>query len=222
MRYAILSDVHSRIEKLEATLADAQARGAERIVSLGDVGDDDCVALLRQAGAQAVFGNYEVSGWRRLAPENRAWVESWPPMLAGPAFLAVHAVPWWPAGLTTIETFAAWRAQSGHAWQQLFPYLSDDEDYRWQAVAELEEAGKSLLFHGHTHRQVVWRCTPGGRLLRAHLPVVQVQPAHRYLVGVGSTGLPEDGAWSAYALYDEDGGRVDLIRLNPVEHRTQR
>ncbi len=221
MQYAFLSDAHGRKHKLEAALADARARGAEQIVSLGDVGDDDCLALLREAGAVAVFGNDEVSGWKRFAAPNRDWVRSWPPLLAGPDFLAVHAAPWWPEGLSAIEHWTAWREQPGHSWQAIFPYLSEDEDYRWQALAELEKAGKGLLFHGHTHQQAAWRCTPGGRLLRTRGAALEIKPEHRYLVGVGSVGLPEDGAWCAYALYDEDGARVELIRLDAADFKAR-
>ena len=54
MRYAILSDVHGRRHKLEAVLADARARNAEQILSLGDVGGEECLTLLREACAEVV------------------------------------------------------------------------------------------------------------------------------------------------------------------------
>lgn len=218
MRYAFLSDVHGHVAKLQAVLADAQARSAApgaagpQVVSLGDVGGDDCLALLRGAGAAAVFGNYDVSGWRRLG-ENRAWVQSWPPMLAGQTFLAVHAAPWWPEGLATLEAFGAWREQRGRSWPGLFPYLSESEDFLWQALAELDTAGKAILFHGHTHTQAVWRCAPDGRLLRIRARAFEIKPEHRYVVGVGSVGVPQDGTGSAYVLYDEDRGTVQMIRI---------
>ena len=56
MRYALLSDIHGHQQKLAAVLADAQTRGADQIVSVGDVGSDNCLALLLEAGALAVFG----------------------------------------------------------------------------------------------------------------------------------------------------------------------
>jgi len=216
MRYAFLTDVHSRAGKLETALADVKRRGDAQIVSLGDVGDDPCVALLRQAGALAVFGNYEVSSWQRLVEANRDWVQSWPPLLAGETFLAVHAAPWWPEGLgplTPIHEFAAWQQRSRHSWRALFPYLNEDDDFLWQALAELEKAGKGVLFHGHTHRQDAWDCAPDGRLRRVRARAFHVQSGHRYLIGAGSIGLPQDGAGSEYVLYDEQAQRVELVRL---------
>ena len=215
MRYAILSDVHGRHLKLAAVLRDAQKRGAEQVISLGDVGGDDCLSLLRQAGAWAVFGNYEVSGWSRLRPEHRSWVQGWPPMLAGDSFLAVHAAPGWPEGLHTLEDFGQWLDTTGRGWRALFPYLGESEKILWRALAELESANKAILFHGHTHRQSIWRWGPAGRLRRMKATDVTLEAGCRYCVGVGSVGLPEDGAWAAYTLYDAGAARLQQVRLSP-------
>ncbi len=213
MRYAILSDVHDRCHKLEAVLADAQWRNVGQIVSLGDVGGGDCLNLLLQARALVVFGNYEVSGWRHLSPRYRSWVRRWPPFLAKDGFLAVHAVPWWPAGLRNVQDFGAWLQLSGRSWRMLFPYLNEDHDHLWQALAQLETAGKSLLFHGHTHLQSIWHWRPSGKLQAIRDSSFYVESEHRYLVGVGSVGLPEDGGWSAYTLYDDATRHVEQIHL---------
>lgn len=219
VRYAILSDVHGRQEKLAAVLDDARARGVDRIVSLGDVGGEECLALLQGAGAMAVFGNYEVSGWRRLATAYRAWVRSWPPLLAEDRFVAVHAVPWWPEGLEDVVDFGAWLKRTGQPWRALFPYLGEDgtspggENLLWRALTELEAAEKAILFHGHTHRQRLWRWDSSGRMREVQTKRLEVRPGEHSVVGVGSVGLPEDGGWAAYALYDAGLGQIDLVRL---------
>ncbi len=213
MRYAILSDVHGRLHKLEAVLGDAQEREAEQIVSLGDVGDDDCLALLRQAGALTVFGNYEVSGWRRLQPEYRAWVQEWRPILARDGFLAVHAAPYWPEGLENVADFGRWLEHTGQSWRALFPYLTEDQEAMWKALAKLEETGETVLFHGHTHQQAIWCWEPTGRLKQERTSPLQLKDGHRYVVGVGSVGLPEDDGSAAYVLYDASARRVERIRL---------
>jgi hypothetical protein len=214
MLYAIFSDVHGQRQKLEAVLADARRRRAARFISLGDVGLNGCLALLRQAGAGTVFGNYEVSGWPHLAAPDRAWVQSWPPLLAEDDFLAVHAAPWWPAGLANVQDFGAWLKKTAATWRALFPYLSENEEHRWQALAELETAGKRLLFHGHTHRQAIWQWAPAGSLRPLCSAQVQLQPGCRYLVGVGSVGQPDDGGWATYTVYDAGDGRIEQIRLD--------
>jgi predicted phosphodiesterase len=228
VRYAVLSDVHGRHEKLAAVLDDAHVRGVEQLISLGDVGGDDCLSLLREVGAQAVFGNYEVSGWQRLQPEHQAWVQQWRPLLMGDDFVAVHAAPWWPEGLQTLEDFGTWLKRTGRPWRDLFPYLKPagpswrdlfshhtrDDETLWKALAELETVGKAILFHGHTHAQDIWCWEPAGRLTRVETTAVPILADHHYIVGVGSVGLPEDGGWAAYAIYDTAVGRIELIRLD--------
>jgi diadenosine tetraphosphatase ApaH/serine/threonine PP2A family protein phosphatase len=214
MRYAILSDIHGRSEKLSFVLREAQARGAEQILALGDVGGDDCLSLLRQKEALVTFGNYEVSGWRRLKPEHQAWVRSWGPLVVADDFLAVHAAPWWPAGLRTVEDFGRWLRRTHQPWTALFPYLSADDDSLWQALVALERVDKAILFHGHTHRQAVWCRDPAGYLSPVRASSLTLEPGYRYVVGVGSVGMPEDGAWAAFALYETSAGQLDLIRLN--------
>jgi hypothetical protein len=213
MRYAILSDVHGRQRKLEAVLADAQRRNADRFISLGDVGSDECLNLLHQVGALAVFGNYEVSGWRHLTPEHRAWVRAWPPLLAEDGFLAVHAAPCWPEALKNVQDFGAWLKRTGQPWRALFPYLTEDGDHLWQAMAQVETSGKTVLFHGHTHVQAIWHWHPSHYLRQERLLEVYVEPGHHYVVGVGSVGMPEDGGWAAYTLYDSTTGRIEQIHI---------
>jgi predicted phosphodiesterase len=214
MRYALISDVHGRRRKLRAVLADAQARGVGQIVSLGDVGGDDCLADLRSAGAIAVFGNYEVSGWSRLTQEHREWVRSWPPLLTRDGFLAVHAAPWWPDGLQTVEDFAAWLKRTRQSWRALFPYLTEDDEYLWEATAVMEGLNVQVLFHGHTHAHRVWNYTPSGRLRPIPLGTVNLKEGHRYIVGAGSVGLPEDGGWATYVVYDSGKATIEQVRLS--------
>ena len=213
MHYAILSDIHGRRKKLEAVLADAEVRGVDRFISLGDVGADDCLALLQDIGALSVFGNYEVSGWRRLAPRHRAWVREWPALLAEDGFLAVHAVPWWPDGLQTVKDFDDWLKGADRPWRSLFPYLTEDENALWQVLAQLENSGKAILFHGHTHKPAIWTWGTDSRLRKVQAATVTVKPGHHYSVGVGSVGIPEDGSWATYALYDTAGREIRLIRF---------
>jgi diadenosine tetraphosphatase ApaH/serine/threonine PP2A family protein phosphatase len=215
MKYAILSDVHGHLAKLKAVLADAQARGVEQIVSLGDVGGPACLDLLRDGGAIAVFGNYEVSGWSRLEPEHRSWVRSWPPLVARDSYVAVHAAPFWPEGLLTIEDFGRWIERTGRSWRSLFPYITEDQGYVWKALVELEAMEKAILFHGHTHRQAIWCWAKSGRLEPVPGSAIQLEAGHRYVIGVGSVGLPDDGGWATYAFYDANARRVELVRLDP-------
>jgi predicted phosphodiesterase len=213
MRYAILSDIHGNQLALERALADANLQRAETILCLGDVGSDACLDRLRQAGAELTFGNWEVSQWGYLSQDNQAWVRGLSPLLASEGFLAVHAAPWWPEGLSTVEDFMDYILQKGVKWRVLFPYLDRDEDARWQAVAELEQADRHILFHGHSHVQMAHRAGPRGRMVRLRQREFTLDGRARYVVGVGSVGRPEDDLAPKYALYDDGTASVRLRAL---------
>lgn len=214
MRYAILSDIHGNLLALEQTLADAKLQYAEAFLCLGDVGSDVCLDRLRQVGAGLVFGNWEVSQWDNLRQDNQAWVRNLSPMLAGDSFLAVHAAPWWPEGLSNVEDFMDYILQQRVKWRVLFPYLDRDQDALLQAAIELENAERRVLFHGHTHMQMAHRIGPTGRLAKLHIPEFTLDRRARYVVGVGSVGHPEDGPAPKYVLYDEASATVCLRSLS--------
>jgi predicted phosphodiesterase len=213
MRYALFSDVHGETERLKLAMADMRRRGTERIVSLGDIGNSACYDLLRIAGAVGVFGNWEVSGWSRLPAAQRDYVLSLPALLVEDGFLAAHAVPYAPAGLSDIQSYTRYMATGGRRWRELFPYMTESEDVLWKALAELCARGQRILFHGHTHRQSGWRMA-AGRLRPLAGPCIAVDDLNaRYLIGVGSIGRPEDTSGISYAWYDSQTQTVEWVRL---------
>lgn len=213
MRYAIFSDIHGDQLALARVLTDARRQDAQAILCLGDIGSDACLDRLRQARADLVFGNWEVSQWGNLRQDNQTLVRSLPPSLAGDSFLAVHAVPWRPDGLSNVEDFMDYILRQRVKWQALFPYLNRDEDARWRAVVELENTGRGVLFHGHTHVQMAYRAAPNGRMARLRQREFILETQARYIVGVGSVGRPEDGPGPKYVLYDDGAASVCLRSL---------
>jgi predicted phosphodiesterase len=211
--WAILSDTHSRRDRLSRVLADARAQAAERTLSLGDVGSASVIELLDATGAIHVFGNWEASGLRGLPQPYRSQVSAWPARYAGPGFLAAHASPVWPVDLTVSGVVEYLRVNRLH-WTDLFPSLQRSSEARWAAFAELELEDISIFFHGHTHIQEVWHWPLGGA--PAPMPASEFEtPADgsRWLVGVGSVGDAHDGSGACYALYDDVARRVTLRRV---------
>jgi predicted phosphodiesterase len=211
--WAIVSDAHSRSDRLARVLADAQAAGAERVLSLGDVGGVPAIEILARAGAAHVFGNWEASGLRGLPQPYRSEVARWPARRIEDGFWAAHASPVWPDGLGAGGVVDHLRAHGLH-WTELFPPLQHSPEARRAAFAALEAADVPLFFHGHTHTQEVWRQQPGGAPARVATTEFDI-PADgsRWLVGVGSAGDPHDGVGLAYALYDSGLGHVALRRV---------
>jgi predicted phosphodiesterase len=89
MRLAILSDIHSNLEALRATLAAMAARSVDRLVCLGDIvgyntSADECVALLREFGPVCVAGNHDrattgqitTEGFSHTAARAIAWTRA--------------------------------------------------------------------------------------------------------------------------------------------------
>jgi hypothetical protein len=212
-RYAFLADMHGRSEALRSTLQDAGGYGVSHYIALGDVGTDACYNLLRRVQAQGIFGNYEVTKWDGLSPENQAWVHELGPLWIGDTFLAAHAAPYLPANLGNVDDVLSYILETHAKWQTLFPRLDQDEEARWLTYAELEMRDKLVFFHGHTHVQAGWCVEPDGTMRLVHDGIIHLEPDQRYIVGVGSVGQPEDGAAPCYAIYDESEGTVFWRRI---------
>jgi predicted phosphodiesterase len=209
-RYAITSDVHRRLGRLQAILADARRRQVTAFVDLGDVGSDPCYDALRHAGAHAVFGNYETSQWGNLSAENQRWVHALKPMIVGKTFLAAHAAPYLPSSLSTVNDVWDYMTEHNVTWRKLFPRLDQDENARWLTYAELEQSDKRVFFHGHTHTQTVYRVGPTGSMTRLEGIQIALDRRARYIVGVGSVGQPVGATVPCYVIYDEDEQRIEL------------
>ncbi len=211
MRYAIFSDIHNHTSALSLVLAHAKTQSVDGYYCLGDVGIDECVALVRAVNAPTVFGNWEVSNWWHLSSENRRWVLSLPSMRKLKTFWLTHAAPFWPQNLVTLADLNANRYQVPLS--RLFPYLHYDSEAVWETMAMLTEAKMPLMFHGHTHRQIVWRFNSDNELQRVTERTITLKSDEALVVGVGSVGHPMDGPKPSYIVYDDSAGVVEMIRV---------
>ena len=185
MKVALIGDVHANLPALEAVLADVRARGMERIWNAGDsVGygafPDECIRLLRDAGDEAILGNYD----RKVLqfPEKR---KTWREKKAPEKFLAFR---WAYENLST----------EGREWLRSLP----DE-------IRLEAGGfRILITHGspESEDEHLRPTTPEQRLAEladvADADVIicghSHQPFHRivgdmHVINTGSVGRPEGG-----------------------------
>ena len=227
MKYAIFSDIHDNKAALHKTLADAERRGADRLICLGDVGHDQSLFdELQQRAIPCTFGNWEVSGLSRLTADVAAWVESWPATIQEQDLIFCHATPAMPADGKSTAAVAK-MLQQGANWLDIFPRLHRNQLAVWHALAILEEDDLCAAFHGHTHVQAVWtwqvdqsaaeknkrRLNSSTHLSRFALDVGPSDAKSRYLIGVGSAGDPQDGPQLRYALYDDVSRIVELRRI---------
>jgi hypothetical protein len=178
---------------------------------VGDVGIDNCVALVGEVGAPTVFGNWEVSGWQHLSPDHQRWALALPPMRQEAQFWLTHATPLWPKHLTSLADLHAHRHSLPMS--SLFPYLHFESSTLWEVIGSLTQAGVALMFHGHTHRQMAWRFMRDNHLQKLTHPLITLRPGDTLIVGVGSVGRPEDGPQPAYVIYDDEVGQIQMMRV---------
>jgi predicted phosphodiesterase len=223
MRYLIFSDIHDNEAAFHRILQEAERRGIDRCLCLGDVGRT--AALLKQVQAQEIsctFGNWEVSLLQHLGSELQAWVGSWPGVIQEGDAVFCHATPDMPSEASTTRDAYLYMQRTGVRWRQIFPFLDQDDEARWSALAALEQRSARVAFHGHTHVQLAWAWQPDAaghmklrpvKRRRMELLAGTEDAPSRYLIGVGSIGQPEDGPTPRYVLYDDVAGTVELCGL---------
>jgi diadenosine tetraphosphatase ApaH/serine/threonine PP2A family protein phosphatase len=228
MRIAFLADVHSNLEALTACLADAERRGADRFVFLGDLvgyGADPAAVLERvielvvDHGAIAVRGNHEVAvtegtrpgmssdarasiDWTRsvLGREHMDFLSSLPLQIEEEGRLYVHANAWAPEEWEYIHDAAA-------------------------AERSLRATPARVTVCGHVHRPALYQMG-NERDARASLfrptpgVAIPLSAWRRWLAIPGSAGQPRDGDPAAcYGVLDGATGSMTFLRV-PYDHET--
>jgi diadenosine tetraphosphatase ApaH/serine/threonine PP2A family protein phosphatase len=220
---AIISDLHSNLEALQAVWSDMAAFPVSRVVCLGDVigYGSNPREVLKDVGARCEFmllGNHErglmegAGAFNDRAYKALLWTQA--QLNARTASAADNAVLW---GL--IEGMAESREENGRLFVHASP-VNPIEEYVLPADA-LDQLRMSELFRhiegrvgfgGHTHVPGVF--PDGGQLFRheSEFQGWQPLPAGKAFVNVGSVGQPRDGdPRSCYLLVD--GDRIQFRRV---------
>jgi len=212
MRYALVSDIHSNLEALEAVLEDISAQAVDKLICLGDLvgygaNPNECVQRIRDLTSHVVIGNHdsavvgqtEVSNFNPHArravtwtadtidPENARYLSRRPYTDRIDDLLLVHATPSEPA-----------------AWNYLLSAPA--------ARAEFQSFTESICFIGHSHQPIFFSLDEVPRSRKDERLVCET--GERYIVNVGSVGQPRDGdPRSCYAIYDAGHRTVQLRRV---------
>ena len=205
MKYAIISDIHANESALRHVLADAQRKGAERIICLGDVVGygpmpKEALALVRASCAETIAGNHDdaVSGRgdastfidlaadavarhrEALAPEDLAWLANLP---------------------YTCELEGAIAAHGDFFDPPKFYYVEDEKD----AEANFQATDAQLMFVGHSHLPALFVVGRTNTVYRTDPQDFTLEDNKRYIVNPGSVGYPRESngeCFSSYVLYD--------------------
>jgi diadenosine tetraphosphatase ApaH/serine/threonine PP2A family protein phosphatase len=223
MKLALLADIHSNLEALNACLAHARPQGADRYAFLGDlVGyGADPVAVLELIEQHAADGAVVVLGNHDAAVIGRTTDAMVPHAQA--------AIEWTQARLPQRQRkFLAGLPLSVREGNMMFVHASALAPERWtyvtspiQAERSMRAANAAYVFCGHVHEQVLYYLGTNGRPVPFQpvpgtpIPLGQ----HRsWLAIVGSAGQPRDGNSAAcYALADLERGRLTFFRV-PYDH----
>ncbi|BDE07100.1 metallophosphoesterase [Vulcanimicrobium alpinum] len=213
MRYAVLSDVHSNLEALDAAFA--QIRDDDAVLCLGDIvgygpNPNECVERMRTRATATVLGNHDVAAiddfgltyfnpaareamkWTQgvLLPENRAWLDQLGYEFRMPEFLLVHGAP-----------------------VNYFEYILDKPG----AARAFASTDAPIIFIGHTHIAEVYALQPDGRIEHQHLQQggeVRLLDGVRYLINVGSLGQPRDlNPRASFGFFDTVERTVRIERI---------
>jgi diadenosine tetraphosphatase ApaH/serine/threonine PP2A family protein phosphatase len=214
LRILVYSDVHGNLEALRAVFADAEKRGFDRAVCLGDTvgyGADPeaCVRIVSGlSNGVAVLGNHDAAVFD---PAERGYLNS-----AAQAGVR-HSVATLSAESVEYLASLPLRIDSDRF---VASHGSPHRPEEWIYVLEPQEARDAfavmtqpVAFIGHTHYVAIHN---GQGRLRSILPdkPVVLESGEKCIVNVGSVGQPRDGdARAAYVIFDEAAGVVEAFRV---------
>lgn len=216
MIYAILSDIHANESAFRHVLADAKAKGAERLVCLGDVVGygplpEETANLVRSACTTVIAGNHDDAVTGRLdakdfinlagdavrrhrevlSKKNLEWLGRLDHTYAGDGFIAAHG------DFTDPKQFF---------------YINDEDD----AMANFQANDAQLMFVGHTHVPQLFLTGESGKVYKMDPTDFALEDGKRYIVNPGSVGYPRENngvCQSSYVLYDSELREVTFHTL---------
>lgn len=218
MRIAILSDIHANREAFEACLADSAARGAQRLVLLGDIvgyGAEPGWAVQRardlaEAGALIVKGNHD-----EAAVADRGGMTS----------DAAASAAWTRQALdSAAKRFLDLLPMEVEEEDRLYVHADAKEPTRWRytrsaedARAALEAVRARIVLCGHLHIPAIYGLTATAKTVRfkpvSDVAVPLTRP-RRWLAVIGAVGQPRDGNPTAcYAMLDTAASTLTKLRV---------
>jgi diadenosine tetraphosphatase ApaH/serine/threonine PP2A family protein phosphatase len=223
MKIALLSDIHGNLEAFHACLADAEARGADRYVFLGDFagygadphGVIDMIRDYVGRGAIAVRGNHDEAIYGSAAYMNemaKSAIDYGRTVLSPEQIMFLRDLP------MIVREESSCFVHASAAAPDKYPYI----DSPTAALSCVTASRLPYTFCGHVHEQrLYFAASPTRMTLFRPTPGVAVpMPAHRQWVAlVGSVGQPRDrNPRAAYAIFDQQRSAITFCRVS-YDHR---
>ncbi|MGJ5020759.1 metallophosphoesterase family protein [Bradyrhizobium sp. SZCCHNRI1009] len=218
MLLAIFTDIHANRQAFAACLEAARARGADRLICLGDIvgyGADpewsvDTVMEIVAEGGLAVRGNHDnavSTASESMNAEAQAAME-------------------WTRGRLSAEQrhFLAELPMSIGDDDRLFVHAEASSPPRWRYVQSSADAARSMIateaqvtFCGHIHRPALYSMSATAKMTSftptANMPI-QLLRGRQWLAVVGSVGQPRDGDPAAsFVTFDTKTRELTYCRV---------
>jgi diadenosine tetraphosphatase ApaH/serine/threonine PP2A family protein phosphatase len=215
---AVFADIHANRQAFGACLDFARARGAERMICLGDYvgyGADpewtvETVMGLVDRGAFAVRGNHDNAVGSATETMNAE---------------AQAAIEWTRARLSaTQRRFLTELPLALQEEDRLYVHSEASNPSMWRYVQSTSDAARSIqataahvTFCGHIHQPTLYSMSSAAKLT-SFVPTsgvpVQLLPGRRWLAVVGSVGQPRDGNPAAsFAMFDTLSREITYCRV---------
>jgi diadenosine tetraphosphatase ApaH/serine/threonine PP2A family protein phosphatase len=215
---AIFADIHANQQAFSGCLDYARARGADRMILLGDFvgyGADpewtvDTVMGLVDAGAIAVRGNHDDAIGTTAQSMNAA---------------AQAAIEWTRGRLNAVQR--RFLAELPLTWQEddrLYVHAEASSPSSWRYVQSTADAARSIqatsahaTFCGHVHQPALYSMS-AEKKMTSFVPSsgvsVPLLGGRQWLVVLGSVGQPRDGNPAAsFAMLDTGSHEITYCRV---------
>ncbi|HOX36504.1 MAG TPA: metallophosphoesterase family protein [Candidatus Brocadiia bacterium] len=222
MRYAVIGDIHANFDALETILKDAEKKGFDRLLCVGDlVGygamPAECIEAVRARNTVVVAGNHD------FGVVDKTTIECFNSD-------ARDAVLWTREHLNDDQKNYLKELQLVHEMEDLtlvhgtlcYPEYFDYIQTLYDAYLSFQALHTPICFLGHSHVPIVFfNDNPISYFME---PEVDLENAPKVIVNVGSVGQPRDqDARACYAIFDADKKKVWIHRVEyDVEKAKQR
>ena len=230
MTSAIISDIHSNWEALEAVLNEIAMTPVDVVYCLGDIvgyGPDPdvctkevlarCQVTVRGNHDKAVVGLIDLEWFNRVAREAALWSRR---NASEETLSALRSLPKGPLALE--EGIVICHGTPSDEDEYLLSSSAVEDSYRW---IDDQHPETRCCFHGHSHLPMVIERGKDRRQARMRRDggEVRLQPGSAYLINPGSVGQPRDGnPRASFGIFDTESLVYRNLRVAYPVKETQR
>lgn len=208
--FAVLSDIHSNLEALQAVLEFLYQKNITQIYCTGDLvgygpNPNEVIEIIRQRKIPCCLGNHDAAVinktsiayfnnyastavlWtkERITTENLLFLQTLPYQIELDDYLLVHSSPSEPP-----------------AWKYIFSLYDAEEEFSFFQ--------QKVCFVGHSHVPGIF----SDKMKQLHSKNVELTRGEKYVINVGSVGQPRDGDPRACVLlFDEEKYIASIHRI---------